>query len=75
MIFEIFINLPTDKHTLQLTENYSQTKQMIYYKNIQLLHFYATYFSHYSHHQTKSVLKHTEEDKYCRDFADDSCNG
>jgi hypothetical protein len=54
MTFETLIILPTDIH---LTDNYSQEQPIIYYKNIQLLHFYATCFSHYSHHQAKSLTK------------------
>jgi len=69
MTFEIFIILPTDKHNVHLTYNYSQAQQIIYYKNIQLLHFYATCFSHCSHHQAKSLQKHIKEEKYCKDFA------
>jgi hypothetical protein len=69
MTTEIFIILPTGKHTVPLTDNYSQAQQIMYYKNIQLLHFYATCFSHYSHHQAKSLQKHTEEEKYCKAFA------
>jgi hypothetical protein len=69
MTFEIFIILPTDEHTVLLTDNYSQAQQIIYDKNIQLIHFCAMCFSHYSHHQAKSLQKPIKEVKYSKDFA------